>query len=445
MRHKRAASALAAALFLGGAALADDKQAAKPAEMPKEEKVVVDCNGHGDDCEPCQLLNNLLGECFRERTRITARGHIDQGYTANFDYPDDRLNYGRLFDDRANDYRLNQIMFTLERALEHGECFDWGFKYQAMYGSDARFVHYLGILDNVVSETVQPDLVEAYGIAHLPILTCKGVDIKFGHFVTLHGAEVIDATSNPLYSHTYMFNFGIPFKHTGVLTTVHVNDWLDVHTGIVNGINTGWVDNNDALSFHGGLGMKFNDDKIVMMHSLHIGAENDSIFETIPPFVNDAGDLRVIYDAVTTVKLGCEGKLTSITDVNIGRDYGFDAEWYGAAQYFIYALSDKVKPVVRLEMWRDDDGFASAKFGDNDDFINIQRGEIIPVVDIDPATAFGGAATYTALTLGVNLQATDCLLLRPEARWDWASGAANFNDFSDSQQFTLGIDAILKF
>jgi hypothetical protein len=438
--RKRALGALATAMLIGGAALADDKSAAKaPAELPKEEKVVAECD-NGE--EPCQLLNGLLSDCFKERTRIRMYGHLEQGYTVNVDSPTDRLNFGRLFDDRSNDYRLNQLVVTMERALdtEHPECFDWGFKVQTLVGTDARFIHYLGILDNFTDDAVQPDLVEAHVLMHLPILTEGGVDIKAGHFVTLHGAEVIYALGNPLYSHSYIFNFGIPFKHTGVLAITHLTDWLDVHSGLVSGINTGFDDNNDAWSFHGGLGMKFNDDRVVMMHSLHIGPENDDFFAIVPPNVNANGDLRVIYDGVITVKIGC--KLTSITDVNFGRDYGFDAYWYGTAQYFIYQLNDRISPILRIESWRDEDGFAAAKFGENDDFIDLQRGE---VTAIDPVTGNAGAATYTALTVGVNIKATDCLLLRPEVRWDWASGAAAFNDFSDSQQMTIGMDAILKF
>ncbi|MGQ4828462.1 outer membrane beta-barrel protein, partial [Enterococcus faecalis] len=77
----------------------------------------------------------------------------------------------------------------------------------------------------------QFDIVEAYVNAHLPILTSGGVDIKAGQFVTLEGAEVIDATGDFFYSHTYIFNFGIPFKHTGILTTTHVNKTLDIYAG----------------------------------------------------------------------------------------------------------------------------------------------------------------------------------------------------------------------
>ena len=108
----------------------------------------------------------------------------------------------------------------LERALapQPGE-FDWGFKLQFMYGSDARFIHSLGLFSNTAATSiVQPDLVEAYLNLHFPIITEGGLDLKLGKFVTLEGAETIDPRTNFFYSHTYIFNFGIPFNHTGAPT-----------------------------------------------------------------------------------------------------------------------------------------------------------------------------------------------------------------------------------
>ncbi|WP_163368109.1 outer membrane beta-barrel protein, partial [Klebsiella aerogenes] len=69
--------------------------------------------------------------------------------------------------------------------------------------------------------------VEAHALFHLPWLTAGGIDVKVGQYVTLEGAEVINAPDNALYTHSYIFNFGIPFKHTGILTTTHVNPMLD--------------------------------------------------------------------------------------------------------------------------------------------------------------------------------------------------------------------------
>ncbi len=47
---------------------------------------------------------------------------------------------------------------------------------------------------------MQLDVVEAYLNLHFPILTSGGVDLKLGQFVTLEGAEVIDAKGNIFYS-----------------------------------------------------------------------------------------------------------------------------------------------------------------------------------------------------------------------------------------------------
>jgi len=367
---------------------------------------------------------------WMDEQRITLSGHVEAGITGNFDDPKDRQNFGRLFDDRANEPLLNQAVLTIERPLapEEGK-FDWGYKFQFMYGSDARFIHTFGWMDSVNNDLVQPDIVELFASLHFPILTKGGVDVKAGQFVTLMGAEVIYAPANPLYSHSYIFNFGIPFKHTGVLLTTHVTDQFDVCVGFVTGINTGTDDNNGGKSFHGSLNWKSKDEKVLWMGSVHFGDENDSNY--------NAGDPRIIGSSQLTLKP--LDKLTLISDLNYGVDEGFDAEWYGAAQYGIYQINDWLSFVVRGEVFRDDDGFAVVKVTDNDDLIDAQRGQ-----HISPKTTNAGAATYTELTVGLNLTPYKTLLIRPEARWDWANKQA-YNDFGDQQQFTLGMDVIFKF
>ena len=69
------------------------------------------------------------------------------------------------------------------------------------------------------------------------------------------GYETIDPSTNPFYSHSYIFQFGLPFKHTGALTATHVNRRLDVYAGIDTGTNTTFGplgDNNGAVGGIGG-------------------------------------------------------------------------------------------------------------------------------------------------------------------------------------------------
>ena len=369
--------------------------------------------------------------------RFTISGWIDGGITFNPDTPRDNQSFGRLFDDRANEPLLNQAVINFERVLaaQPGE-FDWGFKAQFMFGSDARYIHSLGLLDSVMKTNLyQPDIVEAYVSLHLSLLTERGVDVKLGKWVTLEGAETIDPRTNVFYSHTYIFNFGIPFNHTGALFTVHTTNWLDLMAGVTRGVNTSVEDNNDSLAFDGGVGLNLNEGKLVVSASTHIGPETP----------NNNSALRYLNDITVTWKI--RDKLTSITDMNYARDDPANADGFGVAQYFTYAITDKVTAKIRGEIWRDDKGFFVAQFADPHDPVRALDGE----PTIDPRTIGGGRTTYGALTVGLDIKPAvpkplTGLTIRPELRVDHSlNGTRPFNDSKDQTLFTAAVDAIITF
>jgi len=369
--------------------------------------------------------------------RFTISGWIDGGITFNPDTRRDNQNFGRLFDDRANEPLLNQAVINFERVLaaQPGE-FDWGFKAQFMFGSDARYIHSLGLLDSVMKTSLyQPDIVEAYVSLHLSLLTERGVDVKLGKWVTLEGAETIDPRTNVFYSHTYIFNFGIPFNHTGALFTVHTTNWLDLMAGVTRGVNTSVEDNNDSPAFDGGVGLNLNEGKLVVSASTHIGPETP----------NNNSALRYLNDITVTWKI--RDKLTSITDMNYARDDLANADGFGVAQYFTYAITDKVTAKIRGEIWRDDKGFFVAQFADPHDPVRALDGE----PTIDPRTIGGGRTTYGALTVGLDIKPAvpkplTGLTIRPELRVDHSlNGTRSFNDSKDQTLFTAAVDSIITF
>src|SRR5437773_977361 len=260
----------------------------------------------------------LAGEPLASPTpapRFKISSWIDSGITFNPASPRDNQNFGRFFDDRTNEPMLNQLVINFERALapQPGE-FDWGFKLQFMYGSDARFIHSLGLFsDTAATSILQPDLVEAYLNLHFPIITEGGLDLKLGKFVTLEGAETIDPHTNSFYSHTYIFTFGIPFNHTGALATWHATSHLNLVAGLTRGVNTSIDDNNDSVAFHGGVGLNLLDGKVTALASTHIGPET----------VNDNHDNRYLSDITITAKPA--KNFTSITDLNFIYDEAADA------------------------------------------------------------------------------------------------------------------------
>jgi len=369
--------------------------------------------------------------------RFKISGWIDSGITFNPASPQDNQNFGRFFDDRANEPLVNQLVINFERALapQPGE-FDWGFKLQFMYGSDARYIHSLGLFsDTAATSTVQPDLVEGYLNLHFPIISEGGLDLKLGKFVTLEGVETIDPRANFFYSHTYIFNVGIPFNHTGALATFHATKWLDLYSGITRGVNTSIEDNNDSVSFHGGVGLNLLDGKMTILATTSIGPETP----------NNNHDQSYFNDIAITAKI--TDKFTSLTDLNYALNEVSDAQAFGIAQYFTYAINSWLTAGIRGEIFWDDDGFYVFSFANNHDPMRALEGE----PTIDPRTVGGGKTTYGAITAGANIKPPmpkplAGLAIRPEIRYDCSlNDTRPFNNSSDRDQFTAGIDFIVTF
>src|SRR5262245_47531441 len=71
-------------------------------------------------------------------------GHIEGGITYNTYPQNNGLNFGQLFTDKANTPLLNQALVTVQRPIDpKASGYDFGFKFQTMYGTDARYTHFL--------------------------------------------------------------------------------------------------------------------------------------------------------------------------------------------------------------------------------------------------------------------------------------------------------------
>ena len=381
-------------------------------------------------------------------------GHLEGGVTFNTYPQPDGLNFGQLFTDKANAPLLNQALVTVQRPIDpKATGYDFGFKFQALYGTDARYTHFLGQFDEAIDDIGQLDIVEANLQVHLPWLTRGGIDLKIGEYVTLEGAEVISAPDNPLYSHSYIFNFGVPLKHTGVLTTTHLNDWLDIYAGFDTGVNTTFGccglytgDNNTGVAFHGGLGFNLLDGNLTILATTHIGAENANT-----PAIQAACNcdpntaLRYLNDIAITWK--ASDKLTLMADLNYIRDDGFKADGYGAALYGMYQINDLFKVVGRAEIWRDNSGFFVAAFPGNLDFVKAEHG--------DPSAQIvaGTPTTYAEFTLGLNITprmpdnpVVKAIVFRPEIRFDTSlNGTTPYAGGNNASQLTIASDIIIKF
>jgi hypothetical protein len=369
---------------------------------------------------------------------IKLNAQLEGGVVFNTASP--KNNFGQLFTDKSDQVQLNQLLLTASRVIDPKETgWDVGFKVQFLYGSDARYTHFLGELTHVTRDRYQLDITEANVTVHAPILTEGGIDFKIGQYPTPIGFETIDPSTNPFYSHSYIFNFGIPLKHTGFYATLHANSMVDIYGGVDSGVNTfvGDGDNNSAAAFLAGFGLTLLDGNLTVLALTHIGPENPS---SVVPQADS--HYRYLNDAVITYK--ASEKLTFTTELNYIRDDFFRAEAYGAAQYASYTLSDQITLNGRAEVFRDNRGFFVGAFPGNLDFVNSEAGR--------PATVIGAApTTYGAITAGFTYKPpmpapVAGLSIRPEIRYDRSlNGTRPYNGGQDHGAFTLAADAILGF
>jgi hypothetical protein len=362
---------------------------------------------------------------------------LEAGVTANVDSPKSGVNYGHLFTDKSNQLVLNQLLLTAEKPLDTTAT-DWalGYRLQGMFGTDARYTHFLGELDLDIKERDQADIVEAWAFVHAPILFDAGVDIKVGQFVTYLGAETIDPSTDTFYSKSYIFNFGIPLKHTGVMTISHVNPTLDVYLGIDSGVNTslGSGDNNGGAAFQGGFALNnLLDGKLTVLALTHLGPED----------VGETKHWRFLNDIVATYK--ATDKLTFTSEFNYIHEELGNADGYGFAQYVSYALTDEWTVSGRAEIWSDEDNFFVAAFPGNRTFVQFERGFALD----QPPIFAPGATDYSEFTIGATykpvIAGTQLFMLRPEVRFDDAlNGVKSYNDGKSTNQFTFGLDLVVK-
>jgi hypothetical protein len=364
-------------------------------------------------------------------------------------------NFGHLFTDKANDFLLNQILATITRPLDpKATGYDFGFKLQGMFGTDARYTRWYNFATGQTSR-YQADLVEANVLVHTPWLTSGGIDFKAGMFTTPLGAETIDPSTNVFYSHSYIFNFGLPLKHTGVLATAHITSMVDLYAGVDSGVNTTLGpykgDNNSSYSFLGGVGLNLMGGDLTILALTHIGPENTG--QALAPggaFVPLANRSNRYYgDIVLTWKATPD--LTLISEANIVHDElpGVTPTAFGFAQYATYAINEQLSVSARAEIFRDDKNFFVAAFPGNNDFNNAFSGRPTgPLV-----AAQGSNTTYGSITLGVTYKPAlsdfnlpGVLMIRPEIRYDTAlTGNKPYNGGKDSGAFTIGSDFVLTF
>jgi hypothetical protein len=358
--------------------------------------------------DPCKLQKELT-PCCKD---MTYGGWFAFGFYTNNDPFSVTDNDLLSFWDRPNELNLDQAWLYAEHLAKSDGC-NWacGYRFDLVYGVDAQKTQAFGN-----SGFPNPQGYDnswdngAYGWA-LPQAYAefaKGdLDIKVGHFFTLVGYEVVPATGNFFYSHSFtMFN-AEPFTHTGALGTYKVNDKLSIMAGWVLGWDTGFDQFGDG-------------------NAAHVGFVYQMCDSVKYSYMATAGDLGWRGDGYShsnvldfTLSKKWEYVLQSdLVNASANENQSTtEALAYGVNNYLFYTINDCWKWGTRAEWYKTNQ-------------------------------VTGSSTSFYEVATGLNYKVNANFVVRPEVKFNWtpsdeaysnATGGADFN------QTLFGMDAIYTF
>ena len=340
-------------------------------------------------------------------TEIQANAFASFGYTYNTNKPASRLNSYRVFDSDANTFSVDVAELVLQRVIaKPGET---GFRMDLEVGGAVpQKTQAYGLSVGQSADLQQAMLSYLAPVGH-------GLRLDFGKFVTPLGYEVIEGYDgyDDNYSRSFLFNYAIPFTHTGVKASYPIGSAVSAMVMVVNGWDNA-RDNNSGKS----VGVQ-----LTVVPVAPVSVTLNYIGGAEKPDTN--GYLRQMYDVVATWKVG------DALTLGINGDYGVEngaslvtpgtnAVWKGIAGYAHLDATSKLSLAVRGETFHDEGG---------------------------TRLAAGSAATVSELTLTPSYKVADHFLVRSDVRFDRANLPLFSKDagVATNRQRTITFNAIFVY
>ncbi len=350
------------------------------------------CDPCGSCCDSC--CGCELGEPFSFRSAILGDDSwLDVGGWTQVGYYNESTAIGNAgtFNTHPNAIRLNQQWLYLGHEADGSAGIGLGFWADIIYGTDAQDTQAFG--NNPGNWDFQNGLdYGIYGWAFPQLygeVAVGDLSVKIGHFYTIIGYEVVQATGNFFYSHAFTFFNTEPFTHTGALGTYALNDRVTLYGGWTLGWDTGFDQVDQGSNFLGGVGLQLTD------------AINFTYACTAGNFgARSAGADGYMQSLVFNVNLTENLNYILQSDMLRIDDTGDDQ--LGINQYLIWSVNDVIGIGGRMEWWKDD------------------------------------TTSYYAATFGVNVRPIANFVMRPEIRQNWVPGLG-------LEENIFGCDAILTY
>jgi hypothetical protein len=277
-----------------------------------------------------------------EPPQLEISGMLDVYSGYNFNGTNSGVNKIRAFDVQDGGFALNYAELVVAR--NRGPV---GFRVDAGFGSesDALLAADPSSIKDHANAQWLSHLQQAYVTAKVPV--GKGLTLDAGKFVTQHGYEVIESRDNWNYSRSILFNWAIPYLHTGLRASYSISDTLSLMACWVNGWNATVEEGNGMRA--GGAQVAW---KPVAPLSLTLnymgGLERQVGVESLT--ARHLVDASAVYTATAKLAFAVNG------------DYGYDdamngVSWAGVAAYARFAPKSWLAVSPRFEYFSDSDGF----------------------------------------------------------------------------------------
>ncbi len=276
--------------------------------------------------------------------QLSVNAFVESGYLFNVNQPSTRKNALRYFDAEDNTFSISVAELVLQKTVSAPG--DLGFRTDLDFG---------GVFpERTVSAGDLPgsfDLRQGFVSWVAPV--GSGLRLDAGKFVTHNGYEVIDAYDNynDNYSRSFLFNFAIPFTHTGAKLSYTVAPQLSLMVMVANG----W------------------DSTLSKTHGKTVGGQvTVTPLEPLSVIFNYTGGSEIVgdgpqtafrqlfdvvatYKAATWLTLGVNGDYGTEDGTSVVTP-GTKAVWWGGAAYLRLDAPAGYGLALRTEFFRDEGG-----------------------------------------------------------------------------------------
>lgn len=265
------------------------------------------------------------------------------GYNYNTNTPTSRLSSYRVFDSDDNTFNVDVAELVVQKPITKPG--DGGFRFDLeVGGAIPEKEQSFGL-----SVGRSADLQQAF-LSYIAPLG-SGMRLDFGKFVTHMGTEVIEGYDgyNDNYTRSFLFNYAIPFTHTGVKASYALNSAVSAMVMVVNGWDNA-KDNNRSKSV--GAQVVLVPVAPLTVYLNYIGGPEKADTNA---YVRNMYDLVANWKVLNNLSIGVNADYGKETGASLVTP-GADAIWKGIAGYTRLDVTSRFAMALRAETFHDEGG-----------------------------------------------------------------------------------------